>query len=78
MALMGEEWALISASCVKLSMAHSLSIPPRQALSKVLLPGRKSSAHTQSLWAELMDCRPAAGKERQGNHPHELDPRVMK
>ena len=49
MALMGEEWALISASSVKLSMAQSLSMPPRQALNKVLLPGRKSSAHTQSL-----------------------------
>ena len=57
MALIGEEWALISASSWKFSTDQSFMTPPRHADSNVELlePGRKSNAHTQSLWAELFD-----------------------
>lgn len=54
-ALIGEVCALISPSEVKVSMAHNLSMPARHPLISVLLPCINSNAHTQSLWAELID-----------------------
>lgn len=56
MALMGLSWPLISPMGVKLSTFHTFSIPPRQPLSSMGLPGTYARAHTQSLWAFGICC----------------------